>query len=391
MPKPTNDLQSPPTTTGSHGASVLDHARSASTGGADRLPPFNVTLRRLHGWRDPLEVASAFRSSDSLLVLLSDGASKGRHSLVAAEPDHVQSGPTRDLALIRDPILSRGVVGLLSHGMEAPGDRQARGPVWPHLTVARYPAMLIFDHEEQKVWSLGRGRDGPSASAAVSRAAGWLVMEPTRATIPPPADRPEPDGSDTFAPSITASAPRSDSDRVGAEGLWSGALAPGARPLDVLLRLAGSHAPFSAYWRTGDRAVVLHASEPLLTFDPVEGDTASPALQGVRKPRPQTDYGHAVALDEFPPVTPPARVDIGYADALMDVLASAFGRVLFHIDDDERMTAWALMTATTFDRSGDLWSFRAAVVVTIDSDSKLEGRREALEVAFRPLRTALTG
>ncbi|WP_292059326.1 hypothetical protein [Brevundimonas sp. UBA5936] len=391
MPKPTNDPQRHPTTSESQDASVPDHAPSASTGDLDGLSPFNVTLRRLHGWRDPLEVAVALRSKDDLFVLLSDGGSERRHSFVAAEPDHVESAPVRDLAPIRDPILSRGVVGLLSNGREASGARQARGPVWPDLTIARYPAMLVFDHEERRVWSLGRGRDGPAASAAVSRAAGWLAVESTRTTIPPPAVRLEPCRSDTFGPSITASAHQGDPDRIGAEGLWSGALAPGGWPLDVLLRLAGSHAPFSAYWRIGNRAVVLHASAPLLSFDPVDGDTASPALEGVRRPLSRDGFGRDDGLAEPPPVTPPARVDIGYADALTEALAGTFGGALFHIDEEERMTAWALMTMTTFERSGDLWSFRAAVVVAVAADSAIEGRLEAIEAAFQPMRTALAG
>nr|WP_313427278.1 hypothetical protein [Brevundimonas diminuta] len=391
MPKPTNDPQRHPTPSESQDASVLDRVASASTGDIDGLSPFNVTLRRLHGWRDPLEVAVALRGRDDLLVLLSGVGADERHSFVAAEPDHVASGPARDLAPIRDPIMSRGVVGLLSHGVEVPGARQASGPVWPDLTIARYPAMLVFDHEERRVWSLGRGRDGPAASAAVSRAAGWLAAESTRTTIPPPAIRLEPCRSDTFGPSITTSAHQWNPDGIRAEGLWSGALAPGGWPLDVLLRLAGSHAPFSAYWRIGNRAVVLHASDPLLSFDPVEGDTASPALEGVRKPLSRDGFGRDDGLAEPPPVTPPARVDIGYADALTEALDSTFGGALFHIDEDERMTAWALMTMTTFERAGDLWSFRAAVVVAVAAGSEIEGRLEAIEAAFRPLRTALAG
>ncbi|MBU1541075.1 MAG: anthranilate synthase component I family protein, partial [Alphaproteobacteria bacterium] len=120
-------------------------------------------------WRDPLAVAAGLRHLEGPLALLSDGGALGRWSFVAAGPDRVHVGPTGPdgaLDLLRDPGFATGVVGLLAYDA---GARAATGPreaVWPDLMLARYPAMLAFDHRDRAVRVIGRGDDPDAARAA---------------------------------------------------------------------------------------------------------------------------------------------------------------------------------------------------------------------------------
>src|SRR5690606_6283088 len=106
-------------------------------------------------------------------------------SFVAAEPDW--TGGEGGLDLLRDPALSRGVVGLLAYDA---GARPAAGPrpaVWPDLMLARYPAMLVFDHRDRSVAVTGRGSDAAAAARAADLAETWLEGGAEVAVPPPPA------------------------------------------------------------------------------------------------------------------------------------------------------------------------------------------------------------
>ncbi|MBU2270658.1 MAG: anthranilate synthase component I family protein, partial [Alphaproteobacteria bacterium] len=137
------------------------------------IEPLTGVETRVRPWREPLAVATGLRHRDGALALLSDGGPLGRWSFVAAEPDW--TGGEGGLDRLRDPALARDVVGLLAYDA---GARPATGPrpqVWPDLMLARYPAMLAFDHREQTVTLTGRGVDAASAVIAADRAEAWLA------------------------------------------------------------------------------------------------------------------------------------------------------------------------------------------------------------------------
>ncbi|MCP6629515.1 hypothetical protein NL507_30380, partial [Klebsiella pneumoniae] len=50
-----------------------------------------------------------------------------------------------------------------------------RAEVWPDLMLARYPALLAFDHAAPEVLVIGRGVDAAGAEAQVRRATEWLA------------------------------------------------------------------------------------------------------------------------------------------------------------------------------------------------------------------------
>lgn len=253
-------------------------------------------------WRDPLAVAAGLRDLEGPLALLSDGGGLGRWSFVAAEPDRVHVGPIGPdgaVDLLRDPAFATGVVGLLAYDAGARVATGPREPVWPDLMLARYPAMLAFDHRNGSVRIIGRGDDPAAARAAADRAETWL------------ADLADPGCPRSPAEELTAEAPPEAYvaavadvvDRIAAGELfqaniaraWSGLLLDGADPFDVMLRLADRAAAFGAFWRLGDRAVVSNSPELFLTFDPGSRRIETRPIKGTRPRHPDPARDAALA------------------------------------------------------------------------------------------------
>lgn len=267
---------------------------------------FSHTVTRDAPWVDPVEVAAGLGGGDGVLALLSDGGPGGRWSHVAQAPDVVQVGPVDDAApfeALRDPLFAAGVVGLAAYDA---GARPATGPretVWPDLMLARYPAMLSFDHLERSVCATGRGETAEKATAAAERALTWLATAAPVVTPSAPADR--------FEAEAPASAYRDAVadvvERIGAGELfqaniaraWFGELSPGRDPFEVFLRLQKERAsPFGAYWRVGDRALVSNSPELFLAFDPASRRIEARPIKGTRA-RAEEPREDAAMADEL--------------------------------------------------------------------------------------------
>jgi para-aminobenzoate synthetase component 1 len=266
---------------------------------------FSHTVTRDALWVDPVEVAAGLGGGDGALALLSDGGPGGRWSHVAQTPDVVRVGPVDDAApfeALRDPLFAAGAVGLAAYDA---GARPATGPretVWPDLTLARYPAMLSFDHLERSVCATGRGATAEQAMAAAERALTWLATAAPVVTPSAPADRFE-----TEAPaSAYRDAVADVVERIGAGELfqaniaraWSGELSPGRDPFEVFLRLQKERAsPFGAYWRVGDRALVSNSPELFLAFDPASRRIEARPIKGTRARASDPDQDQALASE----------------------------------------------------------------------------------------------
>jgi para-aminobenzoate synthetase component 1 len=152
--------------------------------------------------------------------------------------------------------------------------------------LARYPAMLAFDHRTAAVHVFGRGDDPESARAAADRAEGWLADAIDPVVPPAPAD----DFVEEATPAAYCAAVGDVVERIAAGQLyqaniargWSGALRAGGDPFDVMLRLAGRAAAYGAFWRLGDRAIVSNSPELFLTFDPSSRRIESRPIKGTR-------------------------------------------------------------------------------------------------------------
>ncbi|HWQ87244.1 anthranilate synthase component I family protein [Brevundimonas sp.] len=263
-----------------------------------------IVETRIRPWRDPLGVANGLKHLDGPLALLSDGGALGRRSFVAAEPDeiHIDALPADGgLGPPGSPGFSAGVVGLLAYDA---GARAATGPrpgVWPDLMLARYPAMLAFDHRDRSVSVIGRGHDPASARAAAERAESWLAAARDPVIPAAPAERFESEA----APGAYIDAVSDVVDRIAAGELfqaniaraWSGKLAPDADPFDVMLRLSGRAAAYGAFWRLGDLAIVSNSPELFLTFDPDSRRIETRPIKGTRRRDPDRARDAALAAE----------------------------------------------------------------------------------------------
>jgi len=253
-------------------------------------------VRRLV-WADPLDVATGISARDGALCLLSDPAASGSRSFVAAQPDLWRTLELADGGLfdpLRDPGMDAGVIGLASYDAGARTATGARAPVWPDLILARYPAMLVFDHDAGALHAVGWGETGASADAACDGAATWLASARSPTVPEAPATAFEAEAS----PQAYLDAVAQVRERIAAGDLfqanvaraWGGVLGHEADPFEVFVRLtAGTKhaptAPYGAFWRMGDRALVSNSPELFLACDRATGRIETRPIKGTRPRR----------------------------------------------------------------------------------------------------------
>jgi para-aminobenzoate synthetase component 1 len=419
-------------------------------------------------WREPLAVANGLRDHGGLLALLSDGGVLGRRSFVAADPDRVHVGALENsghLNALRDPEFTNGVVGLIAYDAGARPATGVRPSDWPDLMMARYPSILVFDHEAGTVAAVGRGGNAAQAALACDRAAGWLE----RATTPDKTSAPALTFETENEPNVYKAAVADVVDRIAAGELfqaniaraWSGELKPDADPFEVLLRLAGREAAFGAYWRIGDRAIVSNSPELFLTFDPADGRIETRPIKGTRarnsdpardaalardlydsaKDRAEnlmivdlmrndlsrvavpgsvaveqlfeiesyptvhhlvstvtgTALEGATAADLLEATFPPGSITGAPKHQAMKVIAAhelprgPWCGSLFHIDEDEALTASVLIRTASFTRQAKVWQFRTLAGAGIVADSHPQAELNETEAKIRALKDALIG
>ena len=283
-------------------------------------------------WRDPIEVLRVFADEPWTIGLLSGGDGReARWSYLVRQPQAVLTiarEDTRDaFAALADligepepsapdgPPFQGGVVGLCAYEL---GDRTeplglARHADWPDLTCARYLSLLAFDHRRGRVCAVGRGDSGDGARARADEALGWLedARQARRAAGSETGDL---GGAMTVEPAATYEAAVADVvERIGRGEIfqaniartWRGRLADGARPFDWLERLARrSPAPFAAYLRLEDKALVSNSPERFVRVEPRDGGLSveTQPIKGTapRGREPDEDHRMARALAASP-------------------------------------------------------------------------------------------
>ncbi|HEY1072759.1 anthranilate synthase component I family protein [Brevundimonas sp.] len=262
-------------------------------------------------WVEPMAVAAGLNPREGALALLAGAgdptAHGGRWSFVGCEPDRVLVGPVDEAAAfdaLGDPVFAGGgVVGLMSYDA---GARPATGPraeVWPDLMLARYPALLAFDHAAREVRAVGRGADAAEAKAQGRRAAAWLAeaVAPSIPSAPAGAFTGEaaPEAYEAAVADVVRRIAAGELFQANIARAWSGGLEGGRDPFEVFLRLAAERgAAYGAFWRLGDRVLVSNSPELFLTFDPASGRIETRPIKGTR-PRdadPARDAALAAAL-----------------------------------------------------------------------------------------------
>ena len=168
--------------------------------------------------------------------------------------------------------------------------------------LARYPAMLVFDHEARTVSAVGMGSTEAEAAEATDAAVGWIASATPVAPGGVPAarfepERPERDYTDAVA-DVVARIAAGELFQANIARAWSGELESRADPFDVFARLAAGGAPYGAFWRIGDRVLVSNSPELFLTFDPHTRRIETRPIKGTR-PRdadPGIDAAQAAEL-----------------------------------------------------------------------------------------------
>ena len=239
-------------------------------------------------WRAPEEVLPAFAEEPWACAFLSGGGSeRARWSYLLRQPadtfvlagDDPADPFERLEALLGEPCpaldgppFQGGLAGLASYEL---GDRVeplalARRGGWPDLAVGFYPALLAFDHREQRVLAIGRGIDEDEARARAQFAAGWReadAAEPRSGLLARSFEAPLP--AEAYELAVAEVVGRIEAGEIfqaNIARIWHGRLAKGAAPVDLLRRLtAASPAPFAAYLRLEDRAVVSNSPERFVT------------------------------------------------------------------------------------------------------------------------------
>ena len=269
-----------------------------------------VHIKRLD-WIEPLAVAAGLNRCEGALALLAGAgdptAHGGRWSFVGCEPDRVFVGAVDDAApfeALRHPDFSGGgVVGLMSYDAGARPATGPRGEIWPDLMLARYPALLAFDHAGREVLAVGRGADAVEAKEQARRAAGWRAEALASSTPSAPAaafaGEAAPEAYEAAVADVVARIGAGELFQANIARAWSGRLEAGRDPFEVFARLSAERgAAYGAFWRLGDRALVSNSPELFLTFDPATGRIETRPIKGTR-PRhadPARDAELAAAL-----------------------------------------------------------------------------------------------
>ena len=242
-------------------------------------------------WREPAEVLAAFADEPWAIGFLSGGEPRqARWSYLARRPDQtliIAPGDPRDAfaalgALIgglgpvlpEGPAFQGGVAGLAGYALGEHSDPIGLDPSpgWPDLACARYPAILAFDHRERSVLAIGRGADDAAAKCAAVAALGWLDEAASPAARGAVAHPPAAGSAGAYEAAVADVVTRIAAGEIFQANIarrWTGRLVPGARPFDLARRLAGvSPAPFAAYLRLHDRAVVSNSPERFVSATP---------------------------------------------------------------------------------------------------------------------------
>ncbi|WP_428151565.1 anthranilate synthase component I family protein [Brevundimonas sp.] len=267
-----------------------------------------VRVVRTLDWAEPLAVAAGLAHREGALCLLSDGGPNGGRSWVACEPDRIATTrmeADRPFAALAGEGMDRFVVGLATYdagARPATGDRGPSPGDWPDLMLARYPAMLVFDHEARTVSAIGLGRDEAGAAEAADAAAVWMAFaaaEVTPGEVPAARFEPERPERDYIAAvsDVVARIAAGELFQANIARSWGGSLEPDVDPFAVFVRLAAGTAPYSAFWRVGDRALVSNSPELFLTFDPASRRIETRPIKGTRPRDPDAGIDAANAAD----------------------------------------------------------------------------------------------
>jgi para-aminobenzoate synthetase component 1 len=264
-------------------------------------------------WTDPVAAATAVADEPYALLLLSDGSSAARWSYLMWAPERTVGaedfaaaatllGPPEEPR--EGPPFQGGLAGLAAYEFGArlePAMPQARDPRWPDVAAGLYLAVFAFDHQARTVTAVGRGASQGEAEERARRVLQRLDQTGLGAPSRPGA----------LGEAFSAAAPGRDYEAAVAEVVeaigrgeifqanvaraWTGRLSAGARPADVLARLASqSSAGFAGYLRLPGLALVSNSPERFVHVRP-EGGRLRATTEPIKGTRARGDGAAADA------------------------------------------------------------------------------------------------
>jgi para-aminobenzoate synthetase component I len=250
---------------------------------------------------DPVVAFAPFAQDTGSLLLLSGGRhplSRRSFALVCACEAHLWRLGDPGPALPppgRDPA-PFGWAGLLGHELGAAFDR-APGPGldgWPDAALFRHAAIMVFDHQDGT--AALHARDAEAARTVLARlAAAPAPTHPGGGSVSPCLA----DGEVAAHVAAVRDLIRAgDVFQANISRRFAGALGAGDDPFSLFRRLTTrSPAPFAAYLRLADRAVVSHSPERFLTATP-DGRLETRPIKGTirRGETPAEDRARAAQL-----------------------------------------------------------------------------------------------
>ena len=261
-------------------------------------------------WTAPLSVAAGVSAREGALCLLSDPKTPGSRSFVAADPEEIRVMDRVEeplFKILRDPDLQAGVIGLASYDAGARPATGEREQVWPDMILARYGSLLVFHHDARSLQAMGWGMDAAGAGANCDVAEGWLATARSPDMPGAPADafaaEGRPAAYEAAVEQVVSRVAAGDLFQANVARAWRGDLRPGADPFAVFVRLtfapgAASTAPYGAFWRIGDRALVSNSPELFVACERATGRIETRPIKGTRprRPDPIADAAEADAL-----------------------------------------------------------------------------------------------
>ncbi|MFZ4602975.1 MAG: anthranilate synthase component I family protein [Caulobacterales bacterium] len=290
-------------------------------------------------YRDPAAAFAPFKDVPLALFLHGDGRGPaGRWSFIAPSPAEalIVDEPMPKEALLaairgrlapratcEGPPLQAGVAGFFAY--EAGGLLEAAAPQRrpdgaPFAALARHDTVAAYDHQTREAFI-----SAPDLGAATDLAA--MLSQDASAPHPGGGDA-APEPPDRYlgqVEAVRAAIRRGDVFQANVSRLFAGSLGDGDHPYDLFTRLvASSPAPFSAYLRLPDAAIVSNSPERCVSVRP----DAEGRLQALTAPIKGTRPRGASAADDARQIAALLASEKERAENLMivDLMRNDLGR-----------------------------------------------------------------
>ncbi len=269
----------------------------------------HVAILAAPAWRDPVAALSPF-ADEADACLLASGLCGWSYLLRRPAARLGEGDPLTALTALIGPRSANdpdgppfqgGVVGLAAYELAdhiEPASTPRTG--WPDLTALRYDTLLAFDVAARHVLAIGRGQDPQAAQAKAREALTWLdgpVHDAATGVLASRFDAQSGDAHEKAVAQVVGRIVGGEIFQANIARAWTGALEPGATPFDLFARLCEqSPAPFGAYLRLGDRALVSNSPERFVQAS--DGEVRAEPIKGTR-PRgadPASDAALAAQL-----------------------------------------------------------------------------------------------